>query len=358
MELKKIFNKKTIVMLSVVIGLIALYYIYKEISIREIINTFRYATLENIAMYVVVQVLMFLILSYRWKVILKSQGINNVGLLTLTNYKIVGYAVSFLTPTAKIGGEPVRAGLLSTREKIPFKKALSSVVIDKTLELTTSALFFILGGIFLLMQFVIDPRLRNVIIAVIIFFIIVFGIFNYRMLRGKSFFHKLFIVLKLNKIKGMKKFSRKLKEFENLVIKFYHEDRKYFFYSIIVSFVSWILMFFEFQIAGEIVGQSLTPMQVFLVFSFIGVAYLVPIPMALGALEAGQISVFGLIKIKAAAGVGLSLIVRLKDMLFAAYGIILLAIYGLKLKEVVKESKTIDKEVERLEVVEKYGDKK
>ena len=169
---KKIFTKKNLIIISLVIGLIALFFIYKEISFTEVFNMFRNATLKQILTYVALQFLLFLALTFRWMVVLRSQGIKKINIFKLNNYKIVGYAVSFLTPSAKIGGEPVRAGLLSSRHNIPFNKALSSVVIDKTLELTTSALFFILGGMYLLMKFVVAPELRNIIIAVMIFFII------------------------------------------------------------------------------------------------------------------------------------------------------------------------------------------
>lgn len=338
-------------------GLIALFFIYKEISFTEIISVFKNATLKQILIYVLIQIVLFLILTFRWLVVLWSQGIKGINIFKLNSYKVVGYSVSFLTPSAKIGGEPVRAGLLSTKYNIPFNKALSSVVIDKTLELTTSALFFILGGIFLLLKFVVAPELRNVIIAVVAFFVVIFGVFNYRMMVGKSFFYKIFTILRLDKLKSLKKFSKKLKDFEKLIIKFYHKDKKYFFYTILISFVSWVLMFFEYRIAGEIVGQTLSPMQIFLIFSFVGAAYLVPIPMALGALEAGQVSVFGLIKVKAAAGVGLSLIVRVKDMIISSIGMLLLLFYGLKFKEVYNQADRIDREVKRLEEVEDNGEK-
>lgn len=335
-----------------------MFFIYKEISFTEVFNMFRNATLKQVFIYVALQFLLFLTLTFRWFVVIRSQGIKGINIFKLNNYKIVGYAVSFLTPSAKIGGEPVRAGILSSKHNIPFNKALSSVVIDKTLELTTSALFFILGGMYLLIKFVVAPELRNVIIAVMIFFIVIFGVFNYRMMAGKSFFHKIFTIIRLDKLKSLKKFSRNLKDFEKLVIKFYHKDKKYFLYTIGISFVSWIIMFFEYRIAGEILGQILTPAQIFLIFSFVGAAYLVPIPMALGALEAGQVSVFSLIRVSAAAGVGLSLIVRVKDMLISAIGMVLLLFYGLKFKEVYNQANRIDREVKRLEEVETNGDKK
>lgn len=352
MSISKSVSKKLLVLLGVLVGAGALWFIFSKVPIFEVIKMFKTVTLLQIIYYIIIQIMIFFTLAYRWKIVLKSQGIIDISLSALNNYKIVGYAVSFLTPTAKVGGEPVRAGLLSSRHNIPFQKALASVVIDKTLELTSSALFFVLGGLVVLMSFVVDPQLRFWIIGVSIFFILLAGLFNYRMIAGKSFFHKTFQIFGFDKVKKLKKFAKKLKEFERFVIKFYHEDRKFFVQAIIVSLISWILMFFEYSIAGAFLGQNFSPLQIFLIFSFVGAAYLIPIPMALGALEAGQISVFKIIKVDAAAGVALSLIVRVKDMIISAIGIIMLGVYGLKLKEVMKNAKSIDFEVKRLKDIE------
>lgn len=351
--LSKIFSKKAVVVFSVLIGILALWYIFSQISFESVLQTLEGATWQQILVYSIIQVVMFFLLSYRWKLVLNSQGINNVSLFRLNNYKLVGYGVSYITPSAKIGGEPVRAGLLSSREGIPFDKALSTVVIDKTLELTTSVLFFVIGGIFMLMFFAIPKKLGIVVIVVSILLVIIFGIFNYRMIMGKSFFLKVFRLLGLSKIKKLKKFTKKLGDFEKLVIKFYHKDRKFLMYTFLVSLVAWALMFLEFGIAGLMVGQNLSALQIFLIFSFVGAAYLVPIPMALGALEAGQISVFSLVDVKTATGVALSLLVRLKDIIISAIGLLLLTFYGLKFKEVVKNAKRLDKEIEVLKDLEK-----
>jgi uncharacterized membrane protein YbhN (UPF0104 family) len=107
-------------------------------------------------------------------------------------------------------------------------------------------------------------------------------------------------------------------------------------------------MFLEYKIAGLMVGQNLTPLQSFLIFSFVGFAYMIPIPMALGALEASQISAFSIIGISTAAGLALSFLVRVKDMIIAVIGIVILGIQGMDLNTTFKETEYLDKDVEKL----------
>ena len=347
-DLKKIFNKRNVVIFSVLGGIAALWYIFSIISINDVVDAFKGATFELILYYILIQLGLIIVMTVRWRIILRSQGMKDVGIFRLTKYLLVGQAISFITPAAKLGGEPVRAALLSSKEGIPFDKSLSSVVIDKTLEISTSFAFFIIGSIIILFSFVISPNFTYIIVGLSIIFLFFLILFNYRVMRGKHFFLAFFQLIKLSKIKSLRTFMKKVKEFELLIIKFYHEDRKYFFYTIMISLVGWILMFFEYSVAAKMVGHNLSILQIFLVFTFVGAAYLVPVPMALGALEAGQVSVFSIINISAAAGLALSLIIRVKDMLITAIGLILLVIFGLNFKDAVNDAVYLDKHDEKL----------
>ena len=111
-------------------------------------------------------------------------------------------------------------------------------------------------------------------------------------------------------------------------------------------------MFFEFKVAANIVGLNLTIFQLFLIICVVGAAFVVPIPMGLGALEAGQIGLFSILAISQAAGIGLAFVIRIKDIIISAIGMILFAYYGLSFKEVVKDTGYITKEVKRLKTKE------
>jgi len=345
----KVFkNKKLILIISIILGIIAMVIMYRVINITEVIKTLKNTTISLILYYVLIQIIMMIILTWRWKVILKSQGVDHISTVQLNKYRLVGQGVSYMTPSGKLGGEPIRAGLLSSQENIDFNKSLSSVVIDRAIDITTAMLFFVFGMFIMLFVFVTSPIFADVVIVVSLFILCLLLFFNYRMLKGKKVFHHVFLFFRLDRIKRMKKTEKMLNDVETLIIKFYHEDTKYFYQAAGISLLTWVLMFFEFKVVGLMVGENLTPVQSFLIFSFIGAAYIVPVPMALGALEAGQISAFSIMGINAAAGLALSFLVRLKDVIIALIGIVYLGIYGITLKETVKETKYLDKELNKL----------
>ena len=60
--------------------------------------------------------------------------------------RLAGEAVNYVSPTAWVGGEPVKAYLLSKRYGIPMEEGMASVVIAKT-TFSISMFLFILTGI-------------------------------------------------------------------------------------------------------------------------------------------------------------------------------------------------------------------
>jgi uncharacterized protein (TIRG00374 family) len=60
--------------------------------------------------------------------------------------RLAGEAVNYVTPTASIGGEPVKAWILSRRHGVPMQEGMASVVIAKT-TFTFSMLLFVAIGL-------------------------------------------------------------------------------------------------------------------------------------------------------------------------------------------------------------------
>lgn len=179
------------ILLLVLFGFGSLWYILTKFSLGEIIGTFRAASPWYLVGYVFAITLIMASLAWRWKVILISQG-HHYKFFDLLRYKIVGFGVNFVTPGPRVGGEPVQATLLSRRYGIPFDKALSSIVIDKTLELWTSGLFFILGVVLVFFRFALPKDLMWLLLALSVIFAILMVWFIVKMLQGKAFFHSHF----------------------------------------------------------------------------------------------------------------------------------------------------------------------
>ncbi|MFH1589456.1 MAG: lysylphosphatidylglycerol synthase transmembrane domain-containing protein [archaeon] len=328
-------NKKFLISVSILAGIAALWMIFKFISIDEIFNAFGSASIKNIISFLVVSIALICTLSWRWKVILKSQNIE-VPFYNVIAYRLIGYGISYLTPAAKLGGEPVRAALL-TRHGVKFPKALSSIIIDKTIDFSTAALFFFMGILTILFSLTI-PEGTGILLLVFATVFLATMIFIYqRLSSGKGIIKKIVHGLRLHKIKKLKLTERKIESFEKLIIKFFREDKTDFLLTIGISLLAWVLMFLEYKFAGLIIGQDLSFLAIFLIVSFVGVAFLIPIPMAMGSLEASQLAVFSMLAIKNASGVALAFVIRARDLMWSLAGMILLSYYGIKISSTLKK---------------------
>ncbi len=328
-----------------VLGIAVLIYLFLTLPFGDVWKQFLGVEIGLIGKYVAAIVFIQLVLTWRWQAVLQSRGYDDISFWSLNVYRLGGAAVSFLTPTAKMGGEPVRALILYKDSDLDFDTSLSTVVIDKTIELTSSGLFFIIGLIAALITYSLTASVRNTFIGIIAFLTILIGGFFIRVFNGKNFFSWLFSSMQLDRVESLQGVLEKVKEVEQLVVEFYERDKKGLIYAVLISLISWIGMFFEYYFIGQIVGVNLSLLQVFFVFTFVGLAYLIPVPMAVGTLEAGQVSLFSVIGLGSAKGLGVSLVVRAKDMLVSAVGIGCLVYSGVSLQEAFSEADTSPDEV-------------
>jgi hypothetical protein len=95
----------------------------------------------------------------------------------------------------------------------------------------------------------------------------------------------------------------------------------------------------EYKILLLMLGINASIGVVFMVFSVVGIAFLVPVPMGLGSLEALQAGLFSVLGIGSASGIGLAMITRARDLLWVLTGVIL-SLYLGSFKRVIQEAYT------------------
>ncbi len=84
-----------------------------------------------------------------WGVLLRAYGIR-LRWAQVAGISAAGFALSYLTPVAYVGGEPVRAWLVSRKSGRPWTTAFASLFVDRLLAGICLVLFALLGGAFVL----------------------------------------------------------------------------------------------------------------------------------------------------------------------------------------------------------------
>lgn len=312
------------------IGIVLIYFVYKQFPISTVMDAFS-TNYIPVLIFILVSIVIMVLHTWRWDIILRTENYK-VPFHKLFLYKIVGFGISFITPFAKVGGEPLRAMLL-TKHECPFDKGMSSVVIDKIIDLAATGLLFAVG-VFIAISII--PLPHSIKIALIIISIVFLAMIThvyYQLLTNKQMMMRLFKLFRLHKIKKLKHLEESLIDFDKRIIHFHKKEQKAFYQTVLISTLAWLLMFLEYASVLWMFGYHLSLVQIFTIITIMGAAYIFPIPLALGVLDFGQAQTFTLLGLKAAAGIGLSIIIRARDLLWTAIAIVILLYYGKSFKK-------------------------
>jgi len=323
---------------SIALAVALLLFVLLKYPFKEVFSTFSSNITDHpklLICYVIVSFTIMLLFAIRWNYVMRSLGIK-MKLWESLSFRIIDYGLTYITPSGKAGGEPIRAALL-TRKGISFKEGLANVTTDKTIEMTVSIGFFVLGLLILALGHPLPIFLRIFLIALCTLLIFLVWKFYSRILRGQSVFSALFRFLHLHKIKSIAKYEQAVVDFERPIIKFYNEKKKAFFVALGLSLLSIMLSLVEFKLVLLMLGINAPLGVVFMVLSVVGMAFIVPVPMGLGSLEAFQAALFSVLKIGSAAGIGLAMITRARDMIWVMIAIVL-SLYIGSFKTVFKEA--------------------
>ena len=330
-------NRTKAFLLSIVIGGILIYYNYSKFGITDVFEAFKNFTPTLLLTYASAVILIELFLVVRWNIILNSFKLK-VPFHNLFLYRMSGYAVGYLSPQAHIGGEPVRA-LLLKRHNIKFKKGISTVLIDKSMQITTDVLFATLGAFSLILHFSISRKTTALIIGFILAWVLLLIFYFYCMIKKKPFFSAVLNLKVLKKFKSMRKLKKDVLEVEHIIHTFYVEHRKSFLKVVFINLFLYTLMVIEYSSAIALFGFTPSFYTTFIVMGGVAFSYSFPVPMALGVLETAQVSALGILDLNKAIGLSISILVRLKDVMRTLIGGLSLFYYGMSLGLIWKQIK-------------------
>ncbi len=135
-------GRGTILRIIWVLGLLVFIFLLVRIGPGRIWENISRLSFAGFALLFLLRAFYWLLRTFIWRAILAGDG-RAPGFGRLFVARMAGHAVSYLTPSAYLGGEAARTFLV---DGVNRKTVLASVVVDTTLEILTTALFT-LGGI-------------------------------------------------------------------------------------------------------------------------------------------------------------------------------------------------------------------
>jgi uncharacterized protein (TIRG00374 family) len=287
---------------------------------------------------------MYVVEAYGWKITLGPSA-KNIPFWRVLAIRTAGEVVNMTTPTAYVGGEPLKAYLLS-RHRVPIVEGLASVVIAKT-TMTIAEVVFILMGIALAFWRVgadsssgqnIAAALVSVGVLVLVTAALVFvqqlGLFTWLL----EFLRK--IGLKIHYLEAR---EEKLRSLDRTILDFYRDNRLTFCFSIGLFFIGWMAEAVEVYIiiyflGGPAVALSAISISALSVFIKSGTFF---IPGSLGAQDGGNMLLLRAFGYSDVTGITFALIRRFRELVWIGLGLLCLALAG-GMAKVIRESRADD----------------
>jgi uncharacterized protein (TIRG00374 family) len=273
-----------------------------------------------LSIFIAILLISFIPYVMRFKVILDAFG-KKVSILQLIPQTMVAFAVSYITPASRLGGEPARIYLLKKESDVDYTTATSSVVLDKFIEILGSALYGIIGFILLLQLPGLPDNVKIIFgVVVLLALIILYWIFH-RYKSGKDVISKLITFAKIkNHIKEIDDQIRWMFKYRKGIL------LKSFMYYVITG----ILYIVQFKYLLLSIGIDSTISELILIINLWGILNFIPSPGSIGFLEGGQAMLFDSLKGEGVLGLAMTLILRAGYLTIVCLGFLYVSRFGIK----------------------------
>jgi putative membrane protein len=274
-------------------------------------------------------VLMYILEAQGWRMTLGRHA-DAVPFWKLMAIRTAGEVVNMTTPTAYVGGEPLKAYLLK-RHGVPIVEGLASVVTAKT-TMTIAQIAFILIGLgsgAWLIGTGGSPGQTAMATAASVG-LLVFGVGGFLLIQRRGIFASLLWVLRRMGLamRFLESREEKLLALDRTIAAFYSQNRTGFALSILLFFLGWLAETVEVFTMLFILGEPVTIMSAVAIGAlsvFIkGGAFF--IPGSLGAQDAGNLLLVTTFGYGEVTGITFALLRRFRELVWIIVGLLCLSL--------------------------------
>ena len=299
-----------------------LWWALRTVPFIDIWNALRQLKLWQIGTLLALNVFVLVTMTGRWWAILHTEN-PNIPFLQLLRYRLAVFGLSYFTPGPQVGGEPLQVIYLQRDYGVTFARATAAVIMDKLLEFLAN---FILLGIGLVAAVRVGLVTREgtqaigslIPLAVILLWPLVHLVLLYR---GQYPISAL--VRAVMSVTKKQQWMRLIIVSERMAGAFTRRRPLSLLTALGFSLLSWTGMAIEYFMMAGFLQAQLTVEQTLAALTAALFAFLMPLPGGLGALEASQVYVMTAFGHPAAIGIGISLLIRARDILNGGLGLLL-----------------------------------
>lgn len=301
-----------------------LWAVLRGVPFPDIAETLGRLGTAQLGVILVVNLMVVAVFTGRWWVILRAQG-EPISFPALVAYRLAGFGVSYFTPGTQFGGEPLQASLVHRRQSVSGPAAAASVALDRAIDLLGNATFLMFGVVVSLRLKLIPASAEIALTALAAVLLAVPVAFLAAAWRGRMPATQVLLWLPERFRSGgaMVRLRAAIEAMETQIVDFCSRRPRDLILAMGFSLASWLAILAELALMLRFLDLHLTPLETIGVLTASRLAFLVPVPGGLGALEASQILVLTALGHSRAEGLSLGLLIRARDLAFGGAGLIL-----------------------------------
>ena len=328
---------KIIKFLFLLVGIGLLVAVTYQTDLTQLARHISAIGLFGVALILTVYILYFGADVLSWQITMVKIPVTFLWFGRLYVVRMIGEAYNNLTPTASLGGEPIKAWLLKSNWAIPLRDSASSLVIAKTASMFSLSLFGSVGVLFLFQSSAFAGEQKSIALGGLIF--IVFSSVIFFMMQYFRFSSYLVGKISSNRFAGLlKKAFSTIEDIDKRFDVFYREHSLRFGFACLAAMANWLIGVVEVFVILYLIGYPLSLAEVFIIESLVQLVRTITffVPAGLGTQEGAFFIVVGALTGVSSAGLAVALIRRFRELIWLAVSFLLAIFYSVRPRTISK----------------------
>lgn len=265
-----------------------------------------------------INAVIYVLISLRWWLVLRAEN-KKIQFFPLLAIRVAVFGISYFTLGPQVGGEPLQVLYLQRKYGMTYTRATSTVIMDKLLEFLANFIFLGVGlTAFVQAGFFSTSGNRPLMSAIGLIILMAWPPIHIILL-----YHGRYPISALLRKFAKNRSVRFIGAAERMAGTFCRRHLSSLISAILVSVLGAAGMLVEFFYITSFLEIDLYFWQAIAAWTAGWLAFLVPLPGGLGALEASQVFALGAFGISAASAISVALLIRARDLLIGGLGLIL-----------------------------------
>ena len=297
-----------------------LYFALRKAPLIEIWTALNQLKTWQIMILVIINMAIYMLVTLRWWIIICAER-KTISFLPLVLVRVAVFGVSYFTLGPQVGGEPLQVLYLQRKYGMTYTRATSTVIMDKLLEFLANFFLLVFGLMAVLQAGIISingskPLISLITLAALLawpplhIILMIRGIYPVSAVLRAVFFRS-----------GKQKWMRFIIASERMAGMFCQRSPRALLMAVGASLAAGAGMVTEYALITSFLGIDLHGWQTLAAWTTSWLAFLLPLPGGLGALEASQVFTLGAFEISAALAIGVTLLIRARDLLIGGLGL-------------------------------------